>query len=85
MTFTDLDAAFDEMEFLAKTTGRTHLLMKRKKIGYRVVEAGCQGPTGEVLAELNCRNVIGESELNARRGYKLRQRVVSSDKQRKVI
>ena len=85
MLFTDIQAAFEEMEFLAKTTGRTHLLMNREKNGYRVVEAGCQGTTGEVIAELNCRNVIGESEINQRRGYKLKQRVVSLDKKRKVV
>lgn len=83
--FDDIDAAFEEMEFLTKTTGRTHQLLKRKKNGYRVVEAGCKGPTGEVIAELNCRNLIGESDINARRGFKLRQKVVSLDKKRKVV
>lgn len=83
--FDDIGAAFEEMEFLSQTTGRTHQLIKRKKNGYRVVEAGCQGPTGELIAELNCRNLIGESEINQRRGYKLKQRVISLDKKRKVV
>jgi len=62
MRFTDLTAAFEEMEYLVKTTGHT----------YRIIHGGTRSPSYHVvvkkggakvpflIAELNCRNVIGD-------------------------
>lgn len=83
--FENLQDAFEEMEFLTKTTGRTHRLYARKKNGYRVVEALNGVQSDKLIAELNCRNLIGEKEINTRRGLKIKKRVISLSKQRKVV
>ena len=75
MRFTDLNAAFEEMEYLVKTTGHT----------YRIIRGGTRSPTYHVvvkkggakvpflIAELNCRNVVGDSQIQKRRGRKQRR------------
>ena len=81
MMFTDLDAAFEEMEYLVKTTGRT----------FRIVHSGTRSPTYHVvqksgcakvpflIAELNCRNLVGDEQIKKRRASKMR-RVVGKEK-----
>ena len=82
--FDDIADAFEEMEFLAKTTGRTHRLYAKKK-GYRVVEATNKVEPSKLIAELNCRNIVGEEEINHMRGHSLKKRVTSSARGRKVV
>lgn len=50
--FDDLEAAFEEMEWLVKTTGKTHLI-KHHRIGkYKVVREYCNSDNGEILARM---------------------------------
>ena len=64
--FTDLEAAFEEMEFLVKETSRTHRIVTRASSpGYLVTDGlvSCN----RIVAELNCRNCVGEKEINSKR------------------
>ena len=57
MMFTDLTAAFEEMEFLVKTTNRTHRVVHgSRRTKYRVVEASIAPDTAHFIAQLNVKN-----------------------------
>lgn len=73
--FSDPFAAFDEMEYMVKETGRSHLIIKTKAGLYRVVQKGSQNTNKGIVCELNVRNVVGDREINARRGVKPKGRV----------
>ena len=67
--FTDIEAAFEEMEFLVEDTGKTHLLIRGSGGNkYYVNLSNGKIPDRQcVIAELNCRNVIGQKEIDKRR------------------
>lgn len=81
MVFDDLEAAFEEMVYMVKETGHT----------YRIIHSGTRSPTYHVvqksgcakvpflIAELNCRNVVGDEDIQKRRSKKMR-RVRGKDK-----
>lgn len=50
--FTDLEAAFEEMEWLVKETGRTHLIKAHKGGKYRVIREYTNSNNGTVLARM---------------------------------
>ena len=67
--FTDLEAAFEEMEFLVEETNKTHKLSYREnKNGYRVTVTGIPIKSELLICELNCRNLVGQKEINIARG-----------------
>jgi len=72
MLFNDLQVAFEEMEFLVKETGRTHMILHSvsKELPYRVIERHGWANPRHLVAELNCRNVVGDKIINKRRGKK---------------
>jgi len=70
MLFSDLSSAFEEMEWLTLTTGRTHLVLHsgtRSKT-YRVIARNGWIDPQIIIAELNCRNVVGESLIKKDKG-----------------
>ena len=73
MLFRELDVAFEEMEFLVKETGRTHMILHSasKDLPYRVIQRHGWANPQHLVAELNCRNVVGDAVINKRRGRKL--------------
>lgn len=73
--FNDLEAAFEELEYLVGSEGRSHRIIRTQKGMYRVRPFEGYSAQGEIICELNIRNVVGESEINARRGAKLKRRV----------
>ena len=73
--FSDPLAAFEEMEYLVKETGRSHVIKKTKRGMYYVRQKGAYGTRKGIVCELNIRNVVGEREINARRGVKPKGRV----------
>ena len=66
--------AFEELEFLVKETGVTHRMFK-KNSGKYFVNCSSYRPKSKLIlvAELNCRNTVGNSKINERRGEKIRQ------------
>ena len=78
MKFTDLVAAFDEMEYLVKTTGRTYRIIHSgtKTPSYHVVQKSGSAKVPFLIAELNCRNVVGDDQIQKRRGRKAKQTTV---------
>ena len=80
--FDDLDAAFEEMEYLVRTTELSHRIVRRKDGRYRVIPLHNKYDLKGTICELNIRNVVGEGRLNARRGAKSQRR--SSGKKRAV-
>jgi len=83
MRFTDLEAAFEEMEYLVKTTGRTFRILHSgsRSPSYHVVQKAGSAKVPFLIAELNCRNVVGDEPIQKRRASKMR-RVVGKDKAR---
>jgi hypothetical protein len=74
VVFDDPLAAMEEMEFLVKETGVTHRMFKKNSGKYCVNCSGYRPKSKTILvAELNCRNTVGNSEINKRRGEKIRQ------------
>ena len=73
--FSDPFAAFDEMEYLVANTGRSHVIKRTKRGMYYVRHKGIQGTNEGIVCELNVRNVVGDREINARRGVKPKGRV----------
>jgi len=81
MAFTDLQAAFEEMEWLVKDTGRTFRIVHSgtRSPKYHVVQKSGCAKVPFLIAELNCRNVVGDEDIQKRRGRKMR-RVKGKDK-----
>lgn len=75
MRFTDLTAAFEEMEYLVKTTGRSFRIIHAgtSTPAYHVVQKNGSAKVPFLIAELNCRNVVGDDQIQKRRGRKLRR------------
>lgn len=75
MRFTELNAAFDEMEWLVKTTGRSHMIVHSgtRSLSYHVVQRNGWAKVPYLIAELNCRNVVGDEQIQKSRGRKLRR------------
>jgi len=80
--FNDLEAAFEELEFLVGSEGRSHRIIRTTKGMYRVKSFDGYDAKGEVICELNIRNVVGERLINLQRGAKLKRR--QSGKKRSV-
>ena len=80
--FNDLEAAFEELEFLVGSEGRSHRIIRTTKGMYRVKPFDGYDAKGEVICELNIRNVVGERLINLQRGAKLKRR--QSGKKRSV-
>ena len=80
--FNDLEAAFEELEYLVGLEGRSHRIIKTKKGMYRVRPFDGYDSKGEIICELNIRNVVGERVLNLQRGAKSQRR--QSGKKRSV-
>jgi len=80
--FNDLEAAFEELEFLVGSEGRSHRIIRTTKGMYRVKRFDGYDAKGEVICELNIRNVVGERLINLQRGAKLKRR--QSGKKRSV-
>ena len=78
--FNDLEAAFEELEFLVGSEGRSHRIIRTIKGMYRVRPFDGYDAKGEVICELNIRNVVGEREINIRRGAKLKRRVKGAER-----
>lgn len=73
MKFTDLSAAFDEMEWLVATTGQSYCVYHgRFHNTYKVSPSGDYKPLDRLIAELNCHNVVGDKIINQSRGDKMR-------------
>ena len=81
MRFTDLTAAFEEMEYMVKTTGHTYRIIHggTRSLTYHVVQKAGSAKVPYLIAELNCRNVVGDEQIQKRRGKKMR-RVVGKEK-----
>ena len=75
MRFTDLMSAFEEMEYLVKTTGRTFRIIHSgtNTPAYHVVQKSGSAKVRFLIAELNCRNVVGDEQIQKRRGKKMRR------------
>jgi len=75
MRFTDLTSAFEEMEYLVKTTGHTYRIIRggTRSPSYHVVVKKGSAKVPFLIAELNCRNVVGDSQIQKRRGRKMRR------------
>ena len=75
MRFTDLMSAFEEMEYLVHTTGRTFRIIHSgaNNPAYHVVQKSGSAKVPFLIAELNCRNVIGDEAIQKRRGKKMRR------------
>ena len=80
MRFTDLTAAFEEMEYMVKTTGHTYRIIHggTRSPTYHVVQKAGSAKVPYLIAELNCRNVVGDEQIQKRRGRKMR-RVTAND------
>jgi hypothetical protein len=50
--FDDLEAAFEEMEWLVQRTGKTHLIKHHKRGKYKVVREYCTSDNGNILARM---------------------------------
>ena len=75
-----MTAAFEEMEYLVKTTGHTYRIIHSgtNTPAYHVVQKAGGAKVPFLIAELNCRNVIGDEQVQKRRGRKMR-RVARND------
>ena len=75
MRFTDLMSAFEEMEYLVKTTGHTYRIIRggTRSPPYHVVVKKGSAKVSFLIAELNCRNVVGDDQIQKRRGRKQRR------------
>jgi len=73
MSFDDLGAAFEEMEWLVKETGRTFRILHSgtRSAKYHVVQKAGSAKVPFLIAELNCRNVVGDEAIQKRRGRKM--------------
>jgi len=80
--FDDLEAAFEEMEYLVGETNLSHQIVSshNKEDVFIVVQKGNASKQGVIYCELNIRNIVGESLLNLRRGFKPERRRVSGIK-----
>ena len=80
MIFTDLTAAFEEMEYMVKTTGCTFRVVHSgtRSESYHVVQKSGSAKVPFLIAELNCRNVVGDEQIEKRRARKMR-RVTAND------
>jgi hypothetical protein len=78
MRFTDLMAAFEEMEYLVQTTGRTFRIIHSgtNVPAYHVVQKAGSAKVPFLIAELNCRNVVGDEQIQKRRGRKTQKKSV---------
>ena len=78
MRFTDLMAAFEEMEYLVQTTGRTFRIIHSgaNNPAYHVVQKSGSAKVPFLIAELNCRNVVGDEQIQKRRGRKTQKKMV---------
>lgn len=78
MRFTDLTAAFEEMEWLAKTTGHTYRIIHAgtNTPAYHVVQKAGSAKVPFLIAELNCRNVVGDEQIQKSRGRKAKKKKV---------
>ena len=78
MRFTDLMAAFEEMEYLVDITGRTFRIIHSgtKTPAYHVVQKAGGAKVPFLIAELNCRNVVGDEQIQKRRGRKIKKKAV---------
>lgn len=78
MRFTDLTAAFEEMEYLVQTTGRTFRIIRSgtKAPAYHVVQKSGGAKVPFLIAELNCRNLVGDEQIQKRRGRKTKKNTV---------
>jgi len=76
--FTDLMAAFEEMEYLVYTTGRTFRIIHSgtKTPAYHVVQKSGSAKVPFLIAELNCRNVVGDEQIQKSRGRKTQKKMV---------
>jgi hypothetical protein len=74
--FTDLTAAFEEMEWLVKTTGHTYRIIHAgtNTPAYHVVQKSGSAKVPFLIAELNCRNVVGDEHIQKRRGRKAKKK-----------
>lgn len=72
--FNDLEAAFEELEYLVGSEGRSHRIIRTKKGMYRVKPFDGYDAKGENICELNIRNVVGERLINLQRGAKPQRR-----------
>ena len=77
MRFTDLMSAFEEMEYLVHTTGRTFRIIHSgtKTPAYHVVQKAGSAKVPFLIAELNCRNMIGDEQIQKRRGRKTQKKM----------
>ena len=75
MRFSDLTAAFEEMEWLVRTTGRTFRIIHAgtNTPAYHVVQKSGCAKVPFLIAELNCRNLVGDEQIQKRRGRKMRR------------
>lgn len=74
VTFDDLDAAFEEMEYLVGQTEMSHRIIRRKDGRYRVIPFNNKDEQKGSICELNIRNIVGERLINLRRGTKSQRR-----------
>ncbi len=65
--------AMDELDFLVRESRLTHRMFKNRKDKYYVLNTSYIPKKDMLVAELNCRNVEGNSAINARRGERVRQ------------
>jgi len=75
--FTDLTAAFEEMEYMVKATGHTYRIIHSgtNTPAYNVVQKAGSAKVPFLIAELNCRNVVGDEQLQKRRGRKPKKKM----------
>jgi hypothetical protein len=73
-TFDDLDAAFEEMEYLVGQTELSHRIVRRKDGRYRVIPFHNKEDQKGTICELNIRNIVGERLIHIRRGTKSQRR-----------
>lgn len=75
VVFTDLEAAFDEMVYMVQTTGHTYRIIHSgtRSPKYHVVQKAGGAKVPFLIAELNCRNVVGDEQIQKRRGRKMRR------------
>jgi hypothetical protein len=72
--FDDLDAAFEEMEYLVGQTELSHRIVRRKDGRYRVIPFRNKEDQKGTICELNIRNIVGERFIHIRRGTKSQRR-----------
>lgn len=51
--FTDLEAAFEELEWMVRTTGRVHLLKHHKRGKYKVIREYINSDNGTILVRMS--------------------------------